>query len=779
MGFVSGDEDPFIILDIDAPAAIKGFIKGETDTQQRREMIKQYLSSWPEEIQRLTETCYTEFSMSGAGLHVIMRADPAVKERIEGKYSKIRLEGLEGQINLRGGVYMVCTQDVYTDAPIQPVDLEVVSRYFQRAAAVTTPGQDAPPVLAGQLISLDLLSRTLRVLPIDQSSKVKRAWQTVTKEAYQHYDFWKGVGMALYDYGEKTGKLAEALTVYNQWSAQDIDHYDGEEAIRAKWESFASDRDDRISYRTLMGLFKELEFDWPDPIFNSKTGINTKQPVLNSHRNFEYLMEHFNIEFFQEGSGLVYFRGDDTLDSSFAQYNVPHPLRVEGKIMGKFYGPVPRKNLGLRITSFLQANIYGTKMTANLATELINAYLEANPPKAFNLIDVWLQTPFEELPLALQENAGNEGISNLETIASCIPSKYPHLVRSGLRAFFYSFVKMQVHYEYEAAGKPFIRNSNNTGMLIFIGQQATRKTTFFKSLLPQAIKDMYIKSRPASNVTSGKGLRDFDTNLWMPGFTLLDEFDQAKPGWVQNILKQLLTDTHRSVTPIYETVERTMLRLSQLCGATNEERLPFADTGNRRMWAVPVDTIDTNTIWKINWHYFYRQLRTEIIQHIEESYLPGTVPPWDLTADEIDAFEEAHRSHRSQSNWEIVLEEVYNVDLEFPGLKALGITNMRRAIYEDNNPHLASLPDVIATLASKGYTVSSKDMAALKRSVGKMSAMWTGYKSGDIVKRTGQWVYDQGQLCQGRTSNGKWQYHKYLVPAVRQEFMAENENFED
>ena len=756
VGWLSNEAEPFAIVDLDPPKERKLELKDAPRSVKQKYLEEEFVPSLPEAFQRLVAQNYTEVSASGLGLRCIMifRGDKK-------KYSRyIKTKEFEGQVNLSGDMFMICTKQVYTDGKVLGLGEEFLHKHFKVKGVEDGEGSDGSGDDDGketraftieerqQLLGQNLYERVQR-LPIDKSDKIKAVWRSLTGSEYQHYEYWLHVAMGLHDVGTLTYTEPDAFLAFHKWSQQDPEGYVSEEDCKRTWDAVPA-RKSGITHRTLIELLNRLEFAWPHPII-SKSGKVTGRPKPGAYENFEYLLNYFGIKLYKDSSYRFYMTGTDqaSLDKHFNQ--VDQNMIVNGKALGRFYGPFSDEELYSRLFAFCQAHGYEDQIGRSRVKEFTDAYIHLVGCDRFNLMYHWLATPYNELPKALKHEGIQDGApdvaiynnnSNLKYITSCVtPSqRMPGKERGceiAIRLFFMGMAKLlsNVHTP--------MRFDENAGMLLLIGPEGVYKTSFFKSLLPHALNEQCVLTVQGltKNVAS-KAMRDVYRYLANSGIVIFDEFDSLPADFLQAEMKKLISGNTIEFTEIYQKTAVKLPRAAAIGGTTNSDRIIMSDFGNRRLWPLMVQHIDTSALIKVNWHKFYRDL----IQEFEDRVAKGETP-WLPTQEELDVLKNVQDKVSSSTGFEQILEELFPIRIPFPGLGF--ITNIQA-----ESEYLYRMKDIKAILAQAGEHINRKDLPGLRQALHRYAGKYSGTHGKEVPLPNANGTVKDGRAEQGQ--HARW-----------------------
>jgi hypothetical protein len=754
VGWLSNEGEPYAIVDLDPPKDRKAELKEAPKAVKLQYLREEFIPSLPEKFQQLVATNYTEVSASGLGLRCIMlfRGDKT-------KYSRyIKTKEFEGQVNLSGDMFMICTQDRFTDGKVLGLSEDFLRTHFKVKGDHSDGDEDGTDETKAftieerqQLLGQNLYDRVMR-LPIDQSDKIKAVWQDLTGAEYQHYEYWMHVAMALHDVGTLTYTEDEAFVAFHKWSQLDEEGYVSEEDCRRTWDA-CPQRGGGITHKTLIELLNRLEFAWPHPVIN-RAGKVTSKPKVGSYENFEYLLNYFGIKLYRDSSYRFYMTGTDqhTLDKHFNL--VDQNMIVNGKALGRFYGPFSDEELYSRMFAFAQMHGYDDKIGRAKVKEFTDAYIHLVGCERFNLMYHWLATPYSELPEALKHEGIQGGArdvsiyndhSNLDYITACItPSvRMPGKERGceiAIRLFFMGMAKLlsNVHTP--------MRFDENAGMLLLIGPEGVYKTSFFKSLLPHALNEQCVLTVQGltKNVAS-KAMRDVYRYMANSGIVIFDEFDSLPKEFLQSEMKKLISGNTIEFTEIYQKTAVKLPRAAAIGGTTNSDKIIMSDYGNRRLWPLMVQHIDTSALIKVNWHKFYRDL----ISEFEDRVAKGETP-WLPTQEELDILKNVQDKVSSSTGFEQILEEIFPARIPFPGL------GMFTSIQAESK-YLYKMKDIKAILAQAGEHLNRRDLPALRQALARYAGKYTGTHGKEVTMPNANAVVKNGKAEQG-------QHTRWILP---------------
>ena len=701
----------------------------------------------------LTQT-YTEFSPSGTGIRMIIQSQD--KAKFTKAYKKATL--FKGQIDFKNQ-FITITERAYpgTVSAIKEVPLMELADAFgfkEAQRVVSTELADMRETFEEGLESLNVpkigvMAAALKNIPIDQNDRIKKVWEELTGEQYEHYHFWLSIGMALHDYSKHVKNPSKVYLAFLEWSEQDSASYTGEQDVYNKWASFdTAGRPDNITWRTLLKLANKCTFDYPRPIVNKK-GVNTGLPMTNEWANFEYLLDFYGIKLHEDDA--FYVSGDREVCEKY--------FKIHGAEcwFDTYYGPLTIQGLIAATIRLCQDSKWrGLTTTSNH----VNTWI-MQPREDMDLFQLWLDTPFDDLPDDLKYVTTTRGKksatiydhnSNIDYIFDMLNVQYDVPVERALAKSMLKKTLMQMIKFREDMTLPF---TDNGGMLVLIGAENTYKSTFFKLLLPRPLD--HLRKEMNMQIKGEKSVRDFIRNLGRKSIVQIDEFegmmDHASQG---SLFKAIISGDSASITDIYQTTETQMSRKAIIVGTSNETKQVLSDNGSRRMWFIKVNKINTTGMLQVNLHKLYNDLRDEF----RREYADGRMP-WLLTQDEINILYKMNDSLSAKSDIGMWLDEVWPTHTKMSPDYLLDV----KSIQTDKSGKLFTTRDVLQVLHFRGMPTSIK-LPALERALERHCGKWTDSYGKSIQLTHPRAMLTNGRLCQGETSGGRPKYSKWLMPTL-------------
>lgn len=150
------------------------------------------------------------------------------------------------------------------------------------------------------------------------------------------------------------------------------------------------------------------------------------------------------------------------------------------------------------------------------------------------------------------------------------------------------------------------------GCLVFQGPQGCGKTTFIKELIPNEFLKTGLDINPEDKDSVRKA-----TRYWVAELGELDstmKSDQAK-------LKAFLTEPVDEYRLPYAANSQRYPRTTSFFGTVNKHDFLKDETGSRRYWVIPVESIDINKMREIDMRQLWGQVMTELPNNLSNMRL--------------------------------------------------------------------------------------------------------------------------------------------------------------
>lgn len=660
-GFYVTESDNLVLVDIDHV----------TDTEA--------LTGIPEELVNFIKNTptYWEVSPSGNGLRGIVKIDKAedkkkLKQKIALLIGQNGDTNREAQINF-GAPWMTitCNPTSYSTDTIAPVTLDELGLYFD--VRYKGSSQEHPLVPTEELPDIEDMSRILSGLPLDQNPRIKRAYKKVFGHEYQHYEYWMKVMMAMHSFAQLADKTIACLDLMNDWSAQDASTYKGYDDVANHWKSLEN-AEGSITYRTLFALNKEMILVWPIPKPQSKIERElgmAQRPLNSAYANFEALCLYYDIRFFRDEFST------SNMYSSYmsCDYDIADKFDAERTHMefDLYYGPYTKDTLVPVFSKFLQDNGF-LGITFQRVKEFLQTMLSRKLTR-INLFKMYLDTPFNDLPEKYKDNARTYEYSTIDNLFKCL-SIEPIFEDIDEREQELALYKRQ--FTIWLLG--MIRNlyysrdqyNINNCILVLVGKEQTRKTSFFKAMLPERYREKHVKFT-THGFDKAESMRDLAKIASTSMILIWDEVERYINAQNESNFKKVIDNTPQTIIDKYEVAEKTVTPIAVYAATSNQREFKLGDTGSRRMFIIPIKWAHTNKVNMICWHALLNEVRV-MYEHAVRNHQT----PWLLTESELNFQLKLHGSFKSKTDIDIILGEMFEgepLDLEgkttIPGISSV------------------------------------------------------------------------------------------------------------
>lgn len=747
VGFLTSLQSPIVIIDVDAPKDLKEQVKALRQaglTHEADTLIQQRLiDPLPAPIRSYLSSTYVEWSQSMAGLHIVLST-----QKIWPKPKAYYKAEWLGQLSVHSN-YMVTTGNTYHQADILEVPPEELDALFGISKRVIRDTPMGVPTLTE-------IEQALAVIPLDQSQRVKEVYSNLFGEAYEHYNFWLKVGMAIHDYAVRTNSLSTGLELFLKWSATDPTDFDGDEAVERKWNSFHN-TNDGITFNTILKLAAAFQFNYPRRLRN-RDGALTINPDTSEYVNFKYLMDKYNLTLYACGTEL-YLQGDESIIKKYFMLQGVHN-------MFGYYGPFDATLLQAA-TWVLCQDSHWRKLNSTIS--FVNRWI-AEPKEEVDVFNKWLDTP--DLPPEYRYprffGTPREAVPNtFEYVASCIEWAEDQDVRLCKRMLYRTF--MQLIKLHDPTSLTF---EDNGGMFALIGPENTYKTTFFKLLLPVPLE--FLRKDINQELVGEKNKRDFIRYLSTSAIVLVDEFegfmDNKKSG---SFFKSIISGNVTSFTDIYQTKELALKRKAILVGTSNELRQIISDNGSRRLWFARIKMVHTEKLLNVDLHAFYNNMRDEFRTLVAQGKAP-----WLMEFTETLSITQQNKAIKAQSSVDIALRDLFDYTTEYD-VHAPNFSWERFLQYDGkltrkallDNPRLMKTYQVAQFLSAHDIRVP---FAELERALERFCMDFIGQtREIEVPTNTcAKVVIKRGQLCCNMRPNGTYN-HKFWIMPIPEDFDEE------
>lgn len=679
--------------------------------------IKKVLQSFP---------TYVELSPSGQGLHAFYRTNKAfLKHRSAADNAT---DGFKGALYIRDQ-FMTFTGHTYTPlsqpgAKLHELDANLLEKLLLKPNNTTIlPTASTAPSSSTdrQVPTIEQLAKWLSFIPPTLSTHPSREryyeiYRTFNPpvESPSDYEHWRIIAAALHYGAALAGAPHIGAEYFDDWSSKDSINYESSAAAIAKYHANPPRFDGTdITHLTLAKLAQATVPRWPYPEVDKKGNL-TNRPIPNNVKNFEVMLEHFNVYLTQnEISKEIHATGNDIVVSKYFPAAMTRP-DLETYVMNLCHDTYFQR-IGSQTASAFAKHMY--KLTTT----------------TFNPIKQWIDnTPspppgqFDRLFNTLTIPAHERELTNL----------YKSYLKKALMGI------IRAHYYTGSWG-------STTGMLILMGNEQTYKSTWVKQLLPKEFRQYIIPSQ--QTVGKGYNVKDIQLEAGVAQILLKDECESWFNG-NDALIKNLLVQEYDAHRPLYGTTPIMAPRKCIFIGTTNRRELPITDDGSRRIQIIPIESCDTYAQLEIDMAMVYRELLDEFVKvPVNKQYTL-----WSLTEDEISRTNLINFDQRkADQEADIYLKECFDFDSEF---------NLSKYVTSVKGIHRPSLyTSTRVREIIRDITGAQVSPNALKHALQRQAGQWT--KTYAQPHNTGKAIIDKG-WCYEKKSKGLGNvYSGWLLPA--------------
>lgn len=757
IGFYVTEEDPYILGDLDK-------IKDPNNPFEELPSELAYLLK--------SKETYFEISPSGKGIRFILKfISLEEKKQIQGSvfYTKELTDPKEKksiQINL-GSPWMTITGNPtdFSSSRIALVSTTELSRCYD----LKLERKKDKTVTLTQLestikVPFSKLKSAIMSLPLDQNPRIQRAYEKTFNCGYEHYDYWLKVLMGLKYYSELAGNSMDCLSLITSWSAQDEQSYTGEEDVARHWDSLnkIENEDDPVTHLSILKLTYNNTLLWPIPKEQSKTEQDLNmplKPLTTEYVNFKALVEYFNIKVY--GNYLeehTYFlTGDsDILDQNFKMLKVE--LHYE-----KYYGPISQKTLIPMFHIFLQDNGF-LGIGHNRVQEFLRNWV-VDLQGEINLMRLYFDTPFYELPISYQDNAINYNTSTFDKLFECLKIDFKTKDEEKELALYKRYYKCWLMglvrgLYYEGQYK------ENNCILLLTGIEQIRKTSHFKALLPNFLRG-YI-TNTSHDFSTSTSIRDIAKLATDNLIIVWDELEKYLTTTTESLFKNMIDNKPTKVIDKWEVSASTFIPRAIYGATSNQSTFRIGTKGSRRLFHIPVTWVDTDTMNELCWHPIISEIKEEMFEGLKKK---GHLP-WLLTKEELQYQASLHENIRFKSELEAILWEVYKFEKEFVITSKGEIKNVT-TFRNDRSGTLKTIRQVIADLSTYGMNTYGVRHTELRKALEAACSAYTNTQRYHSIISNPKCIIIKGAAWQGDR-------HLWVMPELRNTEMGyANEDAEE
>lgn len=741
IGFYVTPNDPYILMDIDhvsnpeepfaeLPVGLASFIK--------------------------VNNTYSEISPSGQGLRLIYKFSSAEDKTLCDGYVFYITDDMgdkkQAQINF-GPPWQTITTNATPFAfdKVAEVSLNDLAEVFTIRLKSAPRKQPKKEFDKTKLPTLGDVSTKLMSIPLDQNPRIKRAYENVFHQAYAHYDFWVRILMALHHYATLADKNIECLELAIQWSRKDKEAFQSDEDVQKHWRSFNDDPDREItSYRTLFGVAYSYRLFWPVPKKRTKEERKTgapHKPLVSEYVNFEALINYYNVKLYRDAGhpDIIYVSGDaDIIEKYFTMF------RVEGHY-GIYYGPFVRDTLIPAFHIWCQdIGFIGISHT-QIAQFIKN--LLAKTIRTINLIKMYFDTPYEELPLNYQVDREYHESTTFEKLFSCLSIEYltpdPEREHELYKAYYKKWLMGIIRNLYYRD-----QEQMNNCVMLLTGREQIRKTSHFKYMFPPFMR--HLVAFTTHGFATETAMRDVvklsATNLVL----VWDELEQFLIPGAESNFKKIIDGNPQKIIDKYETIEKTITPIAAYGATSNLREFKLGGEGSRRIFHIPVTWVNTDKMQEICWHKLFNDLKGEIEWGLKSGHVP-----WLLTEEQLQYQLYLHSGLRAKNNIDMMLEEIYEFEepIKWNGLgRTLPGVN---SLQTDKTGRLLTTKEVSDVLIKAGMSSMNIKRPALVKSLERLCGEYTDTRQKKRELHRPTCIIYKGLATQH-------QYKKWVMPPMRE-----------
>jgi len=200
----------------------------------------------------------------------------------------------------------------------------------------------------------------------------------------------------------------------------------------------------------------------------------------------------------------------------------------------------------------------------------------------------------------------------------------------------------------------------------------------------------------------------------------------------------------------YETIPAEYVPKALFGGTSNRGTFNLSMLGMRRLFHIPIDSIDTDRELTICWHAVLNELKRELLAALDRGE-----HPWLLSPDDIDLLTKVNAPLKSTNNVELILSEIFNFEHEFDFLEH--VTSLQR----DTTYRLLSLAQVHKIVLGYDGSINVR-RTALAHSLERLCSTYTDTVRKDVHLAKPLCRIEKGQAIQNP-------YKRWVLPPIRDE----------
>lgn len=589
----------------------------------------------------------------------------------------------------------------------------------------------------------------LRSIPLDSNPRVQRAYREVFNEEYQHYTFWMKMLMSMHDFSQQVGKDIECLNVVIEWSRADVTAYSSDEDIIKHWNSL-NDKEGNVSYRSILKMASLYQLKWPMPKNQTKAEVEKgvpRKPLITEYVNFKAMVTYYAIRLYrdEDNTNLLYVSGDEDI---IEQYFMMHQVR---SLFGKYYGPFSKDTLTPALY-ILSQDIGFTGMSHSQMTQFIRTYL-AETLDTINIVRLYFDTPFKDLPPDYRENAATYNKSTVDYLFEAIELDYLTEHERGKECEMY-----KAYYRIWLMGlvrNLYFRDSpySNNCILLFTGPEQIRKTSHFMYLLPSFFRQEYIALTTHGFATESS-MRDVVKLAAHNMVIVWDEIEQYLNAETESNFKKIIDGNPQKIIDKYEVLEKTVHPRAVYGGTSNLSEFKLGAEGSRRIFHIPVKYIDTDHMNTVCWHKLVNDLK----QQMELGIRSGDIP-WLLTQDQLNYQSKLHSNIRARNTLDYALEEIFDFSKPLRLIDG-GALGKVTSVQNDKSGRLRTTKEVSDVLGRYGFGQLGFKRPALVKTLHRLCGDYTGTRKNSIYLSAPKCTIKKGMAKQH-------QFSKWVMPPIK------------
>jgi len=703
----------------------------------------------------LNHGVYSEVSPSGKGIRFIARFESAkVKEQWAKGVFYIKdpqKDGRENQINLAPPWLTITGNRLPYSSNNIPILTEAMLAQVYQFGDKAEPVHEEVASSTQPPPSFEEFKNALFNIPLDGNERIARAAAKVFESQKIGYDFWLHVLMSAHDYGSRTSLKTEVLAEVIRWSETDIEGFDGEQSIINKWYSFDLQKDNNITYHTIFALSHEntLRFSRCRPLTAGQkaAGIQQGSPLNTEYVNFVNMIEFYGIQLYRDAHNpsKLYITGDrDTMDKYFKHMDVKpyyekyHGVFVEKTLTAAFH--IMCQDVGFIGIGHQNVNSHIKNLIYQMAIEV-------------DMVKIYYDTPFEELPLNYQDNAKFRSISTVDYMFSCLDLDY---LTDNERKEQLLYKRYYRCWLMGLARNMYFGNSlhMNNCVLLLTGKEQIRKTSHFRYMLPSFMREDQI-AFTVHGFDSEQAVRDVTKISTSNSLVVWDEIERYLNEKTESNFKMIIDNNPQKFIDKYEVIA-SVFKPKAIYGATSNKReFKLSDSGSRRLFHIPVKWVDTDKLNTVCWHAIIDDLR----QEIQES--KGGAP-WLLTPKELEYQDALHALITSKTGFELLLQEIFLWDSKYPEV-ADGLPDS----YSWKGNHMLTTKQIAQMIITHTQGRENPSRPALVRTLKRLCGRWTNSKNRNRIMRKPKIVVRDGLANYGNQGVKKW-----VMPDISRDFLG-------